>query len=268
MIQAVVPLTVSVKLSSFRTNSPENWFIQAEAQVENKRITASHTKFTHFVAALPQDVACRLLDLWGFKKMPNSDVFPEWFQEVPGLAEFAFFVKPTPLLADGKNVHPPPWRQETRIFLQVCSGTVSQLMSVHIFSLRPSVTSVGWQHPCTSSIWSVWGCEYLPYRNLSVKSGLHSQVPRYADGEMRLASVKLPVALRKLVSCKIFYYQFPSILLPQTLYFWRTLFPHTSFWLKLEPLSWVFHTFLAILMLQVWVFSWELPQWILLVLVR
>ena len=63
MIQAVVPLTVSVKLPSFRTNSPENWFIRAEAQVENKRITAPHTKFTHFVAALPQDVARRLLNL-------------------------------------------------------------------------------------------------------------------------------------------------------------------------------------------------------------
>lgn len=187
------------------------------------------------------------------------------------LSRVCLFCPTNAPLSRWKNVDPPPWRQETRIFLQVCSGTVSQLMSVHIFSLRPSVTSVGWQHPCTSSIWSVWGCECLPYRNLSIRSGLHSQVPRYADGEIRLARVKLPVPVRKHVSCKMLYYQFPSILLPQTLYFWRTLFPHTSFWLKLEPLSWVFHIFLAILMLQVWVFSWELPtipQWIFLVLVR
>lgn len=55
--------TISVKLPTFWTDSPEVWFIQAEAQFENKRITASRTKFTHCVAALPQDVACRLLDL-------------------------------------------------------------------------------------------------------------------------------------------------------------------------------------------------------------
>ena len=59
-----IPLRrISVKLPTFWTDSHEVWFIQAEAQFENKRITASHTKFTHCVAALPQDVACRLLDL-------------------------------------------------------------------------------------------------------------------------------------------------------------------------------------------------------------
>ena len=64
VIQGAVPLTtVSVKLPSFWTDSPEVWFIQAEAQSENKRITSYCTKFTHCVAALPQDVACRLLDL-------------------------------------------------------------------------------------------------------------------------------------------------------------------------------------------------------------
>lgn len=63
-VSAHMPLTtVSVKLPTFWTDSPEVWFIQAEAQFENKRITSSRTKFTHCVAALPQDVACRLLDL-------------------------------------------------------------------------------------------------------------------------------------------------------------------------------------------------------------
>ena len=61
-----VPLTtVSVKLPTFWTDSPEVWFIQAEAQFEVKRITTSRTKFNHCLAALPQDVACRLLDLVG-----------------------------------------------------------------------------------------------------------------------------------------------------------------------------------------------------------
>ena len=59
-----VPLTtVSIKLPTFWTDSPEVWFLQAEAQFENKRIVTSRTKFTHCLAALPQDVACRLLDL-------------------------------------------------------------------------------------------------------------------------------------------------------------------------------------------------------------
>ena len=60
----LIPLmTISMKLPTFWTDSPEVWFIQAEAQFENKRISASLTKFTHCVASLPQDVACRLLDL-------------------------------------------------------------------------------------------------------------------------------------------------------------------------------------------------------------
>ena len=63
-VAAQLPLTaVSVKLPSFWTDSPEVWFLQAEAQFENKGITVSRTKFTHCVAALPQDFACRLLDL-------------------------------------------------------------------------------------------------------------------------------------------------------------------------------------------------------------
>ena len=53
---AVSLTTVSVKLPTFWTDSPEVWFIQAEAQFEVKRITTC-------LAALPQDVACRLLDL-------------------------------------------------------------------------------------------------------------------------------------------------------------------------------------------------------------
>ena len=56
-------MNISVKLPTFWTNSPEVWFIQAEAQFENKTITASRTKLMHCVAALSQDVACSLLDL-------------------------------------------------------------------------------------------------------------------------------------------------------------------------------------------------------------
>mgnify|MGYP000876348990 CR=1 FL=1 len=55
--------TVSIKLPTFWTDSPEVWFLQAEAQFAIKRVTASLTKFHHCVAALPQDVATRLIDL-------------------------------------------------------------------------------------------------------------------------------------------------------------------------------------------------------------
>ena len=64
MFQSAVPLTtVSVKLRTFWTDSLEVWYIQAEAQFENKGKTTSRTKFTHCLAALSQDVACRLLYL-------------------------------------------------------------------------------------------------------------------------------------------------------------------------------------------------------------
>ena len=64
--RAYVPLTtVSVKPPTFWTDSPEVWFLQAEALVENKRINLSRTRFTHCVGTLPQDVACRLQELVG-----------------------------------------------------------------------------------------------------------------------------------------------------------------------------------------------------------
>lgn len=65
-IWGLVPLTaVSMKLPTFWTDSPEVWFLQAEAEVENKRINLSRTRFTHCVGTRPQDVACRLLELVG-----------------------------------------------------------------------------------------------------------------------------------------------------------------------------------------------------------
>ena len=83
------------------------------------------TKFTLCVTKLPQDVDCRLLNLFraapawafqGFRKTPYSDVFPERFPKIPGLAEFAFVVRPKPLWADGQDVGPPPWGGETMFF--------------------------------------------------------------------------------------------------------------------------------------------------------
>lgn len=64
--------TVSIKLPTFWTDSPEVWFLQAEAQFAIKRVTTSLTKFHHCVAALPQDVATRLIDLI---RNPTSDPY-------------------------------------------------------------------------------------------------------------------------------------------------------------------------------------------------
>ena len=55
--------TVSIKLPTFWTDTPEVWFLQAEAQFAIKHMTTSLTKFHHCVAELPQDVATRLIDL-------------------------------------------------------------------------------------------------------------------------------------------------------------------------------------------------------------
>ena len=54
---------VSIKLPTFWTDSPKVWFLQAKSQFAIKRVTTSLTKFHHYVAALPQDVATRLIDL-------------------------------------------------------------------------------------------------------------------------------------------------------------------------------------------------------------
>jgi len=64
--------TVSIKLPTFWTDSPEVWFLQAESQFAIKRVTASMTKFHHCVAALPQDVATRLIDLI---RNPSADPY-------------------------------------------------------------------------------------------------------------------------------------------------------------------------------------------------
>ena len=50
--------TVSVKLPTCSTDSPEVYKLKLSS-----RITLSRTRFTHFDAVLPQYSACRLLDL-------------------------------------------------------------------------------------------------------------------------------------------------------------------------------------------------------------
>lgn len=54
---------VSLKLPNFWTEQPQVWFVQAEAQFAIRNITGDDTKFYYVVAALPQDVAKRVIDL-------------------------------------------------------------------------------------------------------------------------------------------------------------------------------------------------------------
>ena len=93
-LSALVPLpltTFSVKLPNFWTDSPEVWFIQSEAQIENKQITTSRTKFTHCVAVLPQDVACRLLDLVRAPPADSYEALRRWLIQMNSLSDFQHY---------------------------------------------------------------------------------------------------------------------------------------------------------------------------------
>ena len=98
-----VPLTtVSVKLPTFWTDSPEVWFLQAEAQFKNKRITLSQTKFTHCIAFLPHDVACRLLDLVSAAPSDPYKALRRRLIQMYTLSDFQRYqaLKSLPLLSD------------------------------------------------------------------------------------------------------------------------------------------------------------------------
>ena len=53
---------VSLKLPAFWSHQPRVWFAQAEAQFALRNITADETKYHYLVAALPEEVATRVLD--------------------------------------------------------------------------------------------------------------------------------------------------------------------------------------------------------------
>ena len=55
--------TVSIKLPTFLTDSPKVWFLQAKAQFAIKCVTDFPDQVSSMRAALPQDVATRLIDL-------------------------------------------------------------------------------------------------------------------------------------------------------------------------------------------------------------
>ena len=130
---SAVPLTtVSVKLPTFWTDSPEVWFIQAEAQFENKRITTSRTKFTHLLprSILKVSLRARLagtdwfhhlpLVLLGIRSVPREDssvsasealygsplVLPQKFLNSPELPSLEYLRRIQSILKNSASVLP------------------------------------------------------------------------------------------------------------------------------------------------------------------
>ncbi|XP_046810027.1 uncharacterized protein LOC124420610 [Lucilia cuprina] len=63
--------STTIKLLQFWTNCPEAWFIHAEMQFANRKVTQDITKYEYVVTALPQDVIVTVLDI--IQKPPSSN---------------------------------------------------------------------------------------------------------------------------------------------------------------------------------------------------
>lgn len=64
-------MAVSLKLPTFWEQSPELWFIRAEAEFANRHITADGTKYNYLVASLGQDTATAVLS--ALRTPPDTD---------------------------------------------------------------------------------------------------------------------------------------------------------------------------------------------------
>ena len=53
--------TIAVKLAKFYQHAPEFWFAQIESQFQLRNISVDAMKYYHAVAALPEEVACRVM---------------------------------------------------------------------------------------------------------------------------------------------------------------------------------------------------------------
>ena len=52
---------IAVKLAKFYQHAPEFWFAQIESQFQLRNIMVDATKYYHAVAALPEEVVCRVM---------------------------------------------------------------------------------------------------------------------------------------------------------------------------------------------------------------
>lgn len=64
--------SVTARIPPFWTNSPEAWFVQAEAQFELSRINKEERKYAYLVSSLPQEVIQRVLDVIQNPPNPNE----------------------------------------------------------------------------------------------------------------------------------------------------------------------------------------------------
>ncbi|KFB35282.1 uncharacterized protein LOC100888426 [Anopheles sinensis] len=58
-----VPEITSIRLPSFWANSPNSWFIQAEALFENGLIRSERSKYSHLLASMPPEVLEKVIDI-------------------------------------------------------------------------------------------------------------------------------------------------------------------------------------------------------------
>ena len=82
---AEVPLeniqSVALKLPQFWADGAKIWFAQAESQFAIKNITSELTKYHHVVAALPNEIAVKLIDL--FENVPGEEQYTCSQYDVP-----------------------------------------------------------------------------------------------------------------------------------------------------------------------------------------
>lgn len=64
--------SVTARIPPFWTNSPETWFVQAEAQFELSKIHREERKYAYLVSSLPQEVIQRVLDVIQNPPNPND----------------------------------------------------------------------------------------------------------------------------------------------------------------------------------------------------
>ena len=199
--QSAVPLTtVSINLPTFWTDSPEVWFIQAEAQFKVKRITTSRTKFNHCLTALPQDVAFQLLDLVRAPPATPYEALRSCLIQMNMLSDFQRYqaLQSLPLLSDqrpselmDKMLVLLPEDKKPGFFLwglfmdRLPADIPAHLLSESIsdpqrMALRADElwTMRGWSVPVQVLSEQFEDVYALPRRNSSTRSGTRGSVPR------------------------------------------------------------------------------------------
>ena len=65
--------SIALKLPQFWADGAKIWFAQAESQFAIKNITSELTKYHHVIAALPNEIAVKLIDF--FENVPEEEQY-------------------------------------------------------------------------------------------------------------------------------------------------------------------------------------------------